>query len=145
MKLLLKIILQRLPGQADLPKRAKEVGFKAIDLKAGFGLQMSMTGGTPQDGPAGDLQTWSHGAKPRTFFLMAVRVIDESDLRSCVAAAGNIARLLDGVGLFAYTNDDLAKPPATYHAAKYNNQSIPTDLLLGPVVYRVASILKSLP
>lgn len=132
------------PAQSDLLKRAKELGFKAIDLKAGFGLQISLSGGS-QAAPAGDLGTWSKASRPKTYFLLAVRVTGESDFRACIEMSSNMQKLLDGVGLFAYTNDHLALPPKNYVEAKYRGTKIPSSLELTPVVYQIASVLKSLP
>lgn len=132
------------PAQADLLKRAKELGFKAIDLKAGFGMEISHIGGS-QAGPAGDLQSWSHAARPKTFFLMAIRVISEADLRACIETSSNIQKILDGVGLFAYTNDHLREAPRFYVEANFRNARVPSAMQLGPVLYQIATILKSLP
>jgi hypothetical protein len=132
------------PAQSDLLKRAKELGFKAIDLKAGFGLEISLSGGS-QPGPAGDLQSWSHAARPKTYFLMAIRVVGESDLRACIETSSNMQKILDGVGLFAYTNDHLDEPPRYYAEANFRNVRVPSAMQLGPVLYQIATILKSLP
>lgn len=132
------------PGSADLLKRAKELGFKAIDLKAGFGLEISRSGGS-QAGPAGDLESWSHASRPKTFFLMAVRVIGEADLRACIETSSNMKKVLDGVGLFAYTNDHLDQPPRTYLEADYRNAKVPSAMKLAPVMYQISTILQNLP
>ena len=130
------------PAQADLLKRAKELGFKVIDLKAGFGKVMQESGNRDQAGPAGDLETWSHASKPRTFFLMAVRVVGEADYRSVIETAGNLKKILDGVGLYAYTNDHLDQPPSHYVQAKYRTTPLPPGMDLKDVMYQISSILK---
>lgn len=131
------------PGSADLLKRAKELGFKAIDLKAGFGLQLSKQGKS-QPAPAGDLEAWSKSSRPKTYFLAAIRVTGVADLRSCVDMCLNLQKLLDGVGLFAYTNDHLDAPPTEYVAPSYSNYSIPSSLAIDPMIYKIASVLKNL-
>ncbi len=131
-------------ASADLLKRAKELAFKALDLKAGFGLEISQQGGH-QAAPAGDLASWSKSSKPKTFFLMAVRVTGQSDLNACIETSLNIAQLLDGVGLFAYTNGHLAEPAKGYFPAKYQTLSIPRALELGSTLHSISNILAGLP
>lgn len=130
------------PGQADLLKRGKELGFKAIDLKAGFGKVREELGEQGQAGPAGDLQSWSHASKPRTFYLMAVRVVNESDYKAVIETAGNMKKILDGVGLFAYTNNHLDERPKNYVQAKYKGTALPPGMDLKDVMYQISQILR---
>lgn len=131
------------PGSADLLKRAKELGFKAIDLKAGFGYQYSKVGGKEQE-IAGDLETWSKATRPKTYFLAAIRVTGASDLNSCVEMCLNLQKLLDGVGLFAYTNNHLGVPPTRYVPASFPSNAIPSSLAIGPMIFKIANVLKNL-
>lgn len=132
------------PGSADLLKRAKELGFKTLDLKAGFGLKISLSGGS-QPAPAGDLGTWSKASKPKTYFLAGIRVAGESDLKSCIEMCLNMQKLLDGVGLLAYTNDHLTVPPKFYVPATYRATKIPSGLDFTTVVHQIGNLLTSLP
>jgi hypothetical protein len=131
-------------ASADLLKRAKELAFKAVDLKAGFGLMISQQGGH-QAAPAGDLASWSKSSKPKTFFLMAVRVTGLSDLHACIETSDNVAQLLDGVGVFAYTNDNLAAPAESYVPASYPSVAIPRSLQLEATLHSISNILAALP
>jgi hypothetical protein len=128
-------------GSADLLKRGKELGFKAIDLKAGFSKVRQEAGEEGQTGPAGDLETWSHASKPRTYYLMAVRVVNEADYRSVLETAANLKKILDGVGLYAYTNDHLDQPPTQYVEAKYKGTTLNTSLHLGHVLHQISNVL----
>lgn len=131
-------------ASADLLKRAKELAFKAVDLKAGFGLMISQQGGH-QDAPAGDLATWSKNSKPKTYFLMAVRVTGSADLFACIKTSDNVAQLLDGVGIYAYTNDHLDEPAQSYSAAAFPGLSIPRSLQLEATLHTISNILAALP
>ena len=125
-------------------KRAKELAFKAIDLKAGFGLAIEEAGG--QQAPLqGDLAQWSKQSRPRTYFLMAVRVVDARDLRQCISIAASLDKLLDGVGLYAYTNDHLAQPSQRYVPAQYKDVPIPRNLELRTMLHTISNVLRSLP
>ena len=94
-----------------------------------------------QADPAGDLETWSHAGKPKTFCLMAVRVVSESDYRSVVETAGNLKKFLDGVGLFAYTNDHFGQPPKSYVQANYKGAALHSGMDLKVVLYQIFPIL----
>jgi len=128
-------------GSADLLKRGKELGFKAIDLKAGFSKVRQEVGEVGQSGPAGDLETWSHASKPKTYFLMAVRVVNEADYRSVIETSANMKKILDGVGLFAYTNDHLDSSPKHYVEAKYKGTTLNTGLSLPDVLHQISNVL----
>jgi len=131
-------------GSADYLKRAKELAFKAVDIKAGFGIQIAKQGGH-QAPLAGDLATWSKHSKPKTYYLMAVRVTGEADLRACIDTSQSLEKLLDGVGLFAYTNDHLAEPAKDYVPASFKLASIPRSLQLNVTLNTISNILLSLP
>jgi len=132
------------PGSADLLKRAKELAFKAVDLKAGFGLQITQEGGH-QAAPAGDLATWSKSSKPKTYFLMAVRVKGPADLNACIETSLAVAQLLDGVGLYAYTSSDLTDPTRPYVAASFPSAKLPRPLELEATLHTISNILAGLP
>jgi len=132
------------PGSADLLKRAKELGFKTLDLKAGFGLKISLSGGS-QPAPSGDLGAWSKASRPKTYFLAGIRVASESDLKSCIEMCMNMQKVLDGVGLFAYTSNHLTVPPTSYVPASYKGTTIPSGLDFTTVVHQIGNVLASLP
>src|SRR4029079_10848321 len=53
-------------GSADLDKRVKEIGFKAIDLKAEYARILTRTGQSPST-TSGDLTTWLQSVKPKSY------------------------------------------------------------------------------
>ncbi len=63
-------------GAADLEKRVKEIGFKAIDLKAEYARILAALGQSPTV-IAGDLTTWLRTVRPRYYLFIAARVINE--------------------------------------------------------------------
>ncbi len=54
-------------------------------------------------------------------------------------------KVLDRVGLFAYTNDAISESPTTYHAASYPESPIPSALQMYPAVCQIGQVLKGLP
>lgn len=85
------------PGSADLEKRIKEASFKNIDIKAEQ-ARIAGDGG----GPTSDLGYWISHAPPRCYMFMAVRVIDEADLRRAVKYGHTANTWFNACGLYCY-------------------------------------------
>jgi hypothetical protein len=120
------------PGSADLDKRVKEAALKTIDLKAEWARNVGQGGG-----PAGDLLTWLRRSKPLSFMFLAVRVVDDVDLKRTVAQADAAKRMMDDVGLVAY------RPGPRGDDCEV--MKVPTQLELDRVLSRVCTNLRSLP
>jgi len=91
-------------GSADLDKRVKESGFKAIDLKAEYGRIAAQRGRSPDGGPGGgSLTTWLRQMKPSYFLFIAARVVSQSDFNAVMVKAGIASRVADHVGIYCYT------------------------------------------
>jgi hypothetical protein len=118
------------PGSNDLKKRVTEVGLKTIDLKA-EAARMAGEG----RGPAGDLVSWLRKSRPLCFLFLAIRVVDEKDLRGTIQFAQTAGRILDDVGLIAYEPklDD----------SGYAALAVPPEVQLDRVLARVATALRS--
>jgi hypothetical protein len=119
------------PGSADLDKRVKEAGLKTIDSKAEWARRAGRG-----EGPAGDLLTWLRKSKPLSFMFMAVRVVDDADLRRTIDQTDAANQMMDGVGLMAYS-------PARGRK-KYLARKIPRHLGLDVVLTRVCTALRNL-
>jgi hypothetical protein len=124
-------------GSADLDKRVKEIGFKAIDLKAEYARLLAAEGHSPTS-ISGDLTSWLRSVKPRSYLFIAARVINDRDLRQVVRKAEHASLLCDGVGLFAYRP---VRPdaPTSYEAA-----SVPSSLELARVLFRACQELTAI-
>jgi hypothetical protein len=120
------------PGSADLDKRVKEAALKTIDLKLQWARREGKGGG-----PAGDLVSWLRNNKPFTFMFLAVRVVDESDLRRAMQQSNAANQMMDGVGVVAYGPDRKNRA--------YEARAVPLHLELDRVLSRVCAALKSLP
>jgi hypothetical protein len=125
------------PGSADLDKRIKEVGFKAIDLKAEYSRLQAAEGTSPIS-ITGDLTSWIRSVKPRTYLFIAARVIDAQDLKQVIRKAEHAALMCDGVGLFAFRPVD-AGTPTTYATAE-----VPSGLELARVLFRACQELTAI-
>jgi hypothetical protein len=101
-------------GAADLDKRIKEIGFKAIDLKAEYARMMAMSGQSPSV-ISGDLTAWLRSVKPRSYLFIAARVINEKDRDRVVHFANVAERVSDAVGVFCFMPVSPEKP-TTYKA-----------------------------
>ncbi|MHB1712268.1 MAG: hypothetical protein ACYCV7_12840, partial [Acidimicrobiales bacterium] len=66
-------------------------------------------------------------------------------LFACIKTSDNVAQLLDGVGIYAYTNDHLDEPAESYSAAAFPGQSIPRSLQLEATLHTISNILAALP
>lgn len=120
------------PGSADLDKRVKEAGLKTIDLKAEWARNAGQGGG-----PTNDLLTWLRQSKPLSFLFLAIRVVDDNDLKRTLFFADAARQMMDDVGLVAF------QPRAS--ADGYQACPIPSSLELDRVLSRVCTALRNLP
>jgi hypothetical protein len=121
------------PGSADLDKRIKEVGFKAIDIKAEYGRQKTKQGAQPT--VTGDLTTWLRAMKPRSYVFISARVVSDSDLARVIGYA-NVATLVnDFVGLYCY------RPVRDGKWTRYRSEKVPPTIEMERVLYRVCTDL----
>lgn len=125
------------PGSADLDKRIKETGFKAIDLKAEYARLLAAEGTSPTSS-TGDLTSWLRSVKPRSYLFIAARVIDAKDVEQVIRKAEHAALTCDGVGLFAFRPVD-AGSPTTYAAVE-----VPPGLELARVLFRACQELTAI-
>ena len=119
-------------GSADLDKRIKEAGLKTIDLKAEWARRAGQGGG-----PTNDLITWLHRSKPMSVLFMAIRVVDENDLRRTIQFANAAAQMMDAVGIVTYKSNPRNNG--------YIFQTGPPHLELDRVLSRVCTALRNLP
>ena len=124
-------------GSADLDKRVKEIGFKAIDLKAEHARIMAGSGKSPTV-ISGDLTTWLRSVKPRSFVFIAARVTDEKDLGRVVRFAQVAALVSDAVGVYCFM------PVSSGHPTRYKVAPVPPDVELARVLYRACQDLTAL-
>ncbi len=117
------------PGSADLDKRIKEAGLKTNDLKAEWARTAGRGGG-----PGGDFITWLRRSRPSCFLFLAVRVVDDSDLRRAIRLADASNQVMDGCGLCYYF-------PTT---SGYVVREVPVHLQLDRVFSRVCDELRQL-
>lgn len=128
------------PGSADMGKRVKELAFKSIDLKGEASRRLAAVGQAPTGGGAGggDLSTWLHTSRPKIYFLMAVRVLSDTDFRAVVRWAQTAAQVVDAVGLFCYE-------PAGVSMTHYRRRTgVPTPFELERVLYGACLDLQKL-
>lgn len=123
-------------GSADLPKRLREAAFKTIDLKAGFSLQQSQSGKRAQSGPSGSLTAWLRKVQPASFVLIAVRIVNASDLSKVQSDCAEMRNVMDGVGVFCFSAADL-----TAAIPEYSALPVDTGLQLDRVVHEIAQQL----
>lgn len=126
------------PGSADLAKRVKEVAFKSIDLKAEYGRIMAIRGESPSSTPGGNLTTWLRAVPPSGYLFIAARVVSESDFDAAVAFAHTAAQVQDGVGLFCFSPESVARPTT------YKKVPVPIGLSIERVLYRACQDLVAL-
>ncbi len=125
------------PGSADLDKRVKEIGFKAIDLKAEYARIMAARGESPT-AISGDLTTWLRSVKPRSYVFIAARAISAKDHARVLSFARVAALVSDAVGVFCFTPVS-ASQPTTYKALP-----VPSDVELARVLFRACQDLAAL-
>lgn len=124
-------------GAADLDKRVKEVGFKAIDLKAEYARRMASEG-VVETVPSGDLTTWLRSMKPRTYLFIGARVTGKSDLERVEQFARSASQVVDSVGVYCYTPINEATPTI------YKEASVGPDIAIDRVLYRTSQDLAAL-
>jgi hypothetical protein len=121
-------------GSADLDKRVKEVGFKAIDLKAEYARIMAGEGENSTS-MSGDLTSWLRSVKPKSYLFFAARVISDKDLAQVILKAQHAELVSDGVGVFAF------RPAAPGPEAEYEVAPVPPNLELDRVLFRASQAL----
>ena len=119
------------PGSSDLDKRVKEAGLKTIDLKAEWARHAGQGGG-----PTSDLLTWLRQSKPLSFLFLAIRVVDEADLKRTLFFANAAKSMMDDVGLVVYKSD--------HSGQRYQVCEVPPHLELDRVLSRVCTALRVL-
>lgn len=126
-------------GSADMDKRVKELAFKSIDLKGEAARRLAIIGQPAVAGGAGggDLSTWLHGSRPKIFFVMAVRVLDETDYKTTIRWAETAAQVLDAVGLYCYE-------PVGASLTQYRQRAVPAAYELARVLWRACQELQRL-
>jgi hypothetical protein len=117
----------------------KELAFKSIDLKGEAARRLAIIGQPAVTGGAGggDLSTWLHGGRPKIFFVMAVRVLDETDYRAAIRWAETAAQVLDAVGVYCYE-------PVEASLTQYRQRAVPAAYELARVLWRACQELQML-
>lgn len=118
------------PGSADLDKRVKEIGFKAIDLKLEFARRMGTASGM-----TGDLVAWLKSAKPKSYVFIAARVINEKDADRVAYFANLTSQVSDGVGVFCFMPVSPDKPTT------YKPVAVQPHIQLARVLFRACEAL----
>jgi hypothetical protein len=121
-------------GAADLDKRVKEIGFKAIDLKGEYSRRMAREGQSPSV-ISGDLTAWLHSVRPRSYVFITARAINEKDRDRVQRFANLTAQVSDGVGVFCFT------PVAPDQPTTYKRLSVQPHLELARVLYKACQEL----
>lgn len=124
-------------GAADLDKRVKEIGFKAIDLKGEYSRSMASSGQSPSV-ISGDLTAWLRSVKPRSYVFIAARVINEKDRDRVEYFANLTAQVSDGVGVFCFM------PISPDQPTKYKRVAVSPHLELARVLYKACQELTSI-
>jgi hypothetical protein len=124
-------------GSADLDKRVKEIGFKTIDLKAEYARILAGRGES-SNVIAGDLTSWLHSVRPRSYVFFAARVVNDKDRERVVRFADLAALVSDAVGLFCY------RPVSNDEPTRYRAEAVPAHLELDRVLFRACQDLKAL-
>jgi len=125
------------PGSADLDKRVKEIGFKTIDLKAEYARIMAATGESPTT-IAGDLTTWLHSVKPRSYVFIAARTISDNDHARVIRFANVAGLVSDAVGVYCF------KPVSPSTPTTYESLPVPPHIELARVLFRACQDLTAL-
>lgn len=124
-------------GSAALDKRLKEIGFKTMDLKTAFSRIMAKSGQTPTV-PSGNLTTWLHSVKPRSYLFIAARVTNERDRDRVIRFADLAGLVSDAVGVFCFMPVSPDRP-TTYQAVP-----VPSHTELGRVLFRACQDLTAI-
>lgn len=128
--------LQGRDGAADILKRAKEAGFKTIDLKAAYGMQQTAAGLEQQQGIAGDLTSWLRTAKPKSYLVAGIRVTSNRDRQAVLAVAQSMTQVMDGVGLFLYAPKGFRD--TSLSPAQYESVPVPSQFEMYRVLHRIS-------
>jgi hypothetical protein len=128
------------PGSMDTGKRVKELAFKSIDLKGEAARRLTMVGQAPTTGGpgGGDLSTWLHANRPRIYFFMAARVVNDTDFAAVVRWAEAAAQVVDAVGLYCY--ESVGGSFTSYQ----RRPGVPTVYELERVLFRACTELRGL-
>lgn len=126
-------------GSADMDKRVRELAFKAVDLKGEAARRLAMIGqpAVASGAGGGDLSTWLHSNRPKIFFLMAVRVLDDTDFRATIRWVETAAQALDAVGIYCYE-------PVAGSLTQYRRRAVPAAYELERVLWRACQELRML-
>lgn len=124
-------------GSADLDKRIKEIGFKAIDLKAEYARILAGKGESPSV-IAGDLTSWLRCVKPRSYVFFAARVVSDRDRDRVIRFADVAALVSDAVGVFCF------RPVSNDEPTRYRAEKVPPHLELDRVLFRACQDLTSI-
>lgn len=125
------------PGSADLDKRIKEIGFKTIDLKAEYARIMAALGESPT-AISGDLTTWLHSVKPRSYVFIAARTNSDNDHARLVRLANVAGLVSDAVGVYSFS------PKAATQPTRYVARPVPPHIELSRVLFRACQDLTAL-
>lgn len=124
-------------GSADLDKRVKELGFKAIDLKGEFARRAASEGASPTD-MGGDLTTWLRSVKPKSYVFFAARVISDKDRDRVIRFADLCGLVSDAVGAFCF------RPVSPAQPTQYVADRVPPHLEIGRVLFRACKDLTAI-
>ena len=124
-------------GSADLDKRIKEIGFKAIDLKAEYARILTAAGESPT-AISGDLTSWLRSVKPRSFVFLAARVISDRDRERVIRMAGVANQVSDAVGVFCF------RPVSEAHPTQYRAEELPAAIAIDRVLFRACQELTAI-
>jgi len=126
------------PGSADLDKRVKEIGFKTIDLKFEYARIMAQLRDERPTPIGGDLTTWLHSVKPRSYLFIAARATSDNDYQRLIRIANVAGLVSDAVGVYCFTPVS-ASQPTTYKPRK-----VPPHIELARVLFRACQDLTAL-
>ncbi len=124
-------------GSADLDKRIKEIGFKTIDLKAEYARILAARGESPTT-ISGDLTSWLHSVKPRSYVFFAARVISDRDRDRVFRFARLAGQVSDAVGVVCY------RPISESQPTRYRPEVAPSDIELARVLFRACQDLTAI-
>ncbi len=124
-------------ASADLDKRVKEIGFKAIDLKAEYARILAAQGESPSV-MSGDLTTWLRSVKPRSYVFFAARVIGQHDLSRVIQFANVAGLVSDAVGVFCFG------PISSEQRTQYRAEEVPAHIQIDRVLFRACRDLISI-
>jgi hypothetical protein len=124
-------------GSADLDKRVKEIGFKAIDLKAEYARMLAAEGHSPNV-ISGDLTTWLKSVKPRSYVFFAARVISDNDRDRVVQFANVAGQVSDAVGVYCF------RPVSPVQPTRYRKEKVPSHIELDRVLFRACQDLTAI-